>query len=211
MLPNITKSQFLLYGDKGYDSHVVRYLLAEKQLDCKFCYLPYVRPDMLAQLNPYKTLPILVNHDVCLYKFYAIFEYLEERHKAITLLPMAPNARAKVRQLMWRIQNDWLSLAHILLRTRMGMDDKTYIDTQKKLTDMLITLSPLFKNTFFLGDTLSICDVLLLPMLHRLDAMGIILPKRLCPEIIDYYARLSTRAEFSATLTYPAALEFENE
>lgn len=112
---HLLPTQFILYGDDGYDSHVIRLLLEEKQLSYELALVKDERPDELAELNPYATLPILVGRDLTLYELNTIFEYLEERHGAGKLLPDTPKERAMVRQLAWRLQTDWLTLGRTLL------------------------------------------------------------------------------------------------
>lgn len=145
LLPN----QFLLYADDGYDSHVVRFLLEEKKLSHTLKFLPHDRPDELAELNPYRTLPILVGKEVVLYETNIIFEYLEERYGMGKLLPADPKDKAQTRLLAWRLQKDWLSLGRTLLTHPDSFDSHSASLAKKTLTDLLITLSPLFARTSF--------------------------------------------------------------
>lgn len=209
ILPN----QFVIYGNTGYDSHVLRWLMAEKELDYGFYYIPHGhRPLELAELNPYQTLPILVNRDIALYEFMTIFEYLEERHPAIKLLPNTPKDRANIRQLLFRIRQDWLSLAHTLLKHHDSMDSDQRKHAKKTLTDTLTTISPLFaRNAYFLSDTFGICDIVLLPMLWRLNDMQIELPRHLCQEIFAYKDKLSARMAFQQTLNLPPLMELDDD
>lgn len=193
-------TQYLLYGDDGYDSHIVRFCLEEKGLEYRFV-ASASDDDELAWLNPYKTLPILVGKELSLYEPNIIMEYLDERHPSVRLLPATPKERAMVRTLLWRIQKDWLSFGRILLTHPDSFDEKKAIHAKKTLSDTLITLSPLFaKKEFFLSDELGICDIWLVPFLYRLPQMGIELPIRLCRPVYDYFARLSQRIAFQKTL-----------
>ncbi len=197
-------TQFLIYGDDGYDSHVLRWLLEEKGLDYRFVWADTLNFDELAQLNPYHTLPILLSRDVVLYEITVIFEYLEERHQANKLLPPTPKERAMVRTLAWRIQKDWLSLAKTLLTHPDSFDKNAGDHAKKTLSDTLTTIAPLFgQKPFFLSDTLGFCDILLVPLLWRLPQMGIVLPAHLCRPLIDYQDRLQKRQSFINTLTLP--------
>ena len=203
LLPN----QFVLYGDGGYDSHVISFLLEEKRLSYEFCAIHDVRPDELAELNPYQTLPILANKEISLYEPNIIFEYLEERHPAVKLLPMTPKERALTRTLAWRIQRDWLSLARQLLTHPDSFDALRAHEAKKSLTDILLTLSPIFaKQPFFLSENLGWCDILLMPLLHRLDDMDISLSPKLAHGITNYYLRLKERAGFIASTKAIATL-----
>lgn len=200
-LTQLLPTQFLLYGDDGYDSHVVRLLLEEKQLEYIFEFVDDDRPDELSELNPYRTLPILANKDVALYEINVIFEYLEERHQMPKLLPIAPKDRALIRQLAWRLQKDWLTQARILLTHTDSLDAKQAAIAKKNLSDSLTTLAPLFgRQEFFLSDSFGWCDVLLLPLLWRLPEMGIELPAHLCRPLVQYQQRLFQRPSFKNSL-----------
>lgn len=195
-------TQFTLYGDDGYDSHVVRFLLEEKGVSYDFAFGNLNDSnDELASLNPYKTLPILVNREVSLYEINIIVEYLEERHPANRLLPSTPKERAFIRTLSWRIQKDWLSLARVLLTHPDSFSKDANQDAKKKLTDTLTTIAPLFaQKPFFVSDTITVCDVWLVPMLWRLEMMGIELPYPLCRPLFDYQDRLTARSSFVQSL-----------
>lgn len=195
-------TQFSLYGDDGYDSHVVRFLLEEKGVSYDFVLGNLTEnSDELASLNPYKTLPILVNREINLYEINIIVEYLEERHPANRLLPSTPKERAFVRTLAWRIQKDWLSLAKVLLTHPDSFSEQANQEAKKTLTDTLTTIAPLFaQKPFFVSDTITVCDIWLVPMLWRLEMMGIELPKTLCRPLFDYQDRLTARPSFVKSL-----------
>ncbi len=205
MLPLDNNTSFILYADAHYDSHVVKFLLAQKCLAYELVFVAEGSyPDDLATLNPYRTLPILVNKEVALYEINVIFEYLEERHPAYKLLPATPKERAQTRLLAWRIQHDWLKLAKILLTHPDSLDTSAANHARKTLTDTLTTLSPLFgKQPFFLSDSLGICDILLAPLLWRLPEMGINLPLHLCRPLLAYQTRLFAEPSFRQSLQPP--------
>ena len=64
-------------------------------------------PEDLADLNPYNSLPTLVDRDLALYESMVIMEYLDERFPHPPLLPVYPVARAQSRLFVYRIQRDW--------------------------------------------------------------------------------------------------------
>lgn len=200
-LAKLSPTEFLLYADDGYDSHVVRFLLEEKQLPYHMVFVHEERPEIIAELNPYATLPILANRDVVLYELNIIFEYLEERHKAHPLMPNTPKDKAFVRQLAWRLQKDWLALGRVLMTHPDSFNAKQAHHAKKTLSDSLITLTPLFaRHEFFMSDDFGWCDILLLPLLYRLPSMGIVLPVHLCQPLIAYQQRLIKRSSFQKTL-----------
>lgn len=198
---DIPSSQLILYADDGYDSHVVRLLLEEKQLEYYLSRLNSERPEDLSELNPYHTLPVLQQRDVSLYEINVIFEYLEERYHSHKLLPDTPKTRAQFRQLAWRIQHDWLALGRKLLTHPDSFDKKSAALARKQLADSLITLSPLFAHKpYFMADTFGWCDVLLAPLLHRLNAMDIVLPRAISRPLHEYMTRLFERESFKQSI-----------
>lgn len=201
MNPPISNT-LILYADDGYLSHQVRLVLHEKQLS--FDELN-IRQDEhfedLADLNPYNTLPVLVYRDLILYQNMVIFEYLEDRYYQNKLLPETPNERAKYRQLIWRINHDWLTKADILLTHPDTLNIEQANKTRQDLTNSLITLSPLFSHQpFFLSDKMGLCDCLLASILYRLDEMQIQLPSALCRPILQYQQRIFSREAFQKSL-----------
>ena len=198
---DIPSSQLILYADDGYDSHVVRLLLEEKQLAYYLSRLHSERPEDLTELNPYHTLPVLQQREIALYEINVIFEYLEERYHTSKLLPETPQARAQFRQLAWRIQHDWLVLGKRLLRHPDSFNKAQATMAKKQLSDSLITLSPLFAHkSFFMADEFGWCDVLLAPLLWRLDEMGIALPRNISRPLFDYQTRLFERESFQKSI-----------
>ena len=198
---DIPSSQLILYADDGYDSHVVRLLLEEKKLEYYLSRLHSERPEDLTELNPYHTLPVLQQRETALYEIKVIFEYLEERYHANKLLPETPQERAQFRQLAWRIQRDWLVLGKRLLMHPDSFNKAQAALAKKQLADSLITLAPLFAHKpYFMADEFGWCDVLLAPLLWRLEEMQIELPRNISRPLLDYQERLFERKSFRASV-----------
>lgn len=198
---DIPSSQLILYADDGYDSHVVRLLLEEKKLAYYLSRLHSERPEDLTELNPYHTLPVLQQREIALYEVNVIFEYLEERYHTNKLLPETPQERAQFRQLAWRIQRDWLVLGKRLLKHPDSFNKAQAAVAKKQLSDSLITLSPLFAHKpYFMADEFGWCDVLLAPLLWRLDEMGIELPRAISRPLFEYQTRVFERSSFQKSV-----------
>ena len=198
---DIPSSQLILYADDGYNSHVVRLLLEEKKLAYYLSRLHSERPEDLTELNPYHTLPVLQQREIALYEINVIFEYLEERYHANKLLPETPQERAQFRQLAWRIQRDWLVLGKRLLMHPDSFNKAQAALAKKQLSDSLITLSPLFAHKpYFMADEFGWCDVLLAPLLWRLEEMGIELPRAISRPLFDYQKRVFERDSFQKSV-----------
>lgn len=198
---DIPSSQLILYADDGYDSHVVRLLLEEKKLAYYLSRLHSERPEDLTELNPYHTLPVLQQREIALYEINVIFEYLEERYHTNKLLPETPQERAQFRQLAWRIQRDWLSLGKRLLTHPDSFNKAQAAMAKKQLSDSLITLSPLFAHkSYFMADDFGWCDVLLAPLLWRLEEMEIELPRAISRPLFEYQKRVFERDSFKKSV-----------
>ncbi|MER2011023.1 starvation protein A [Psychrobacter sp. 1176_08] len=198
---DIPSSQLILYADDGYDSHVVRLLLEEKKLAYYLSRLHSERPEDLTELNPYHTLPVLQQREIALYEINVIFEYLEERYHTNKLLPETPQERAQFRQLAWRIQRDWLSLGKRLLTHPDSFNKAQAAMAKKQLSDSLITLSPLFAHkSYFMADEFGWCDVLLAPLLWRLEEMEIELPRAISRPLFEYQKRVFERDSFQKSV-----------
>lgn len=204
MIPPISNT-LILYADDGYLSHQVRFVLHEKNLVFGENNIRENNEQFedLADLNPYNTLPVLVYRDLILYQNMVIFEYLEDRYYQNKLLPDTPNEKAKYRQLIWRINHDWLQLADILLTHSDTLDKNRADKARKQLSEHLITLSPLFAHQpYFLSDKIGLCDCILLPMLYRLEEMDIYLPANLSRPLLQYMQRMFARPTFQQSLHF---------
>src|ERR1700733_2118517 len=105
----------LYSGDTDIYSHQVRIVLAEKGVNVDIVNVDENNPsEDLLELNPYNTLPTLVDRELVLYQSRIILEYLDERFPHPPLLPVYPVARAKSRLMTYRIDQDWYNLYRII-------------------------------------------------------------------------------------------------
>jgi RNA polymerase-associated protein len=195
----LKRSVMTLYsGTLDIPSHRVRIVLAEKNISVDINYVDINNPpEDLLTLNPYNSLPTLVDRDLVLYEAGVITEYLDERFPHPPLLPVYPIARAKCRQMIYRIERDWLTLL-----TTIQKGKKSEADTARKtLRNQLITLTPVFAEMpYFLSEDFSLADCCLAPMLWRLLNLGIELPSQ-AQSIYDYKKRIFSRDSFKTSLS----------
>ena len=93
-------------------SHRTRLVLAEKNINIEIANVPGPDlPEDLMDLNPYHTVPTLVDRDLTLYDSRVIIEYLDERFPHPPLMPVDPVTRAQFRLALFRIETDWYSIA----------------------------------------------------------------------------------------------------
>ena len=77
-------------------SHRVRLVLAEKGIGIEVIEVGNeVFVEDLAELNPYASVPTLVDRDLVLYNTQIILEYLDDRYPHPPLMPVDPVARAR--------------------------------------------------------------------------------------------------------------------
>ncbi len=95
----LKRSIMTLYsGPLDIYSHQVRIVLAEKGVSVDVLNVDENHPcEDLVDLNPYNTLPTLVDRELVLYNSRVIMEYLDERFPHPPLLPVSPVARANSR------------------------------------------------------------------------------------------------------------------
>lgn len=180
--------------------HRVRLVLAEKNVVVDIQDIDTGRcPPKLAEVNPYGSVPTLVDRDLALYESTVIMEYLDERYPHPPLMPVYPVARANSRLLVHRIQRDWCSLVDRILDSRQKDADRAL--ARKELRESLSGVSPLFaEKPFFLSDDMSLVDCCLLPVLWRLPVLGIELPRPARP-LLEYMERSFARDAFQASLS----------
>ena len=195
------RSSMTFFSDgKDHYSHRVRIVLAEKGVAVEIHDLdPDNIPEDIMSLNPYGTLPTLVDRDLVLYEPDTMMEYLDERFPHPPLLPVYPVARAESRLWSYRIQKDWCSLADIIIANK---DEDAVAKARKALRESLISTSAIFdEKPFFMSDEYSIVDCVTAPLLWRLPVLGIELPEKQAKHLLAYMDRLFERESFQASLS----------
>ena len=87
-------------------------MLAEKGIAIELVNVdPNDLPEDLLDLNPYHSVPTLVDRDLVLYDSRVIIEYLDERFPHPPLMPIDPVTRAQFRVALYRVERDWYALA----------------------------------------------------------------------------------------------------
>jgi RNA polymerase-associated protein len=197
------RSVMTLFSDSSdHYSHRIRILLAEKGITSQVLDIDARDyPAELAELNPYCSLPVLVDRDLVLYESRAIMEYLDERYPHPPLMPLYPVARAKSRQLLQRLEKDWCQKLDLLQRGRTP--EKSAAIVRAELGAELVSVSPVFgEKPYFMSDDFSLLDCCLVAFLWRLPALGIDVPvTRQTKPLHDYMIRLFARESFLESLT----------
>ena len=191
-----------LFSDASdHYSHRVRMVVAEKGVNVDIVDVsPGKKPEDLAEINPYNTLPTLLDRELVLFESTVIMEYLDERFPHPPLLPVYPVARAQSRSLIHRIEKDWTRNVDLLMSGRSR--ENTLAKARKELTESLITVAPIFADKpFFMSDEFTLVDCCVAPILWRLKYMGIKLPERQARPMRKYMREIFSRASFRGSLT----------
>lgn len=195
------RSSMTFFSDPvSHYSHRVRIVLAEKGITVDIVDVDPDHPTSeLADINPYNALPTLVDRELVLYEPNIMMEYLDERFPHPPLLPVYPVARANSRLLIHRIQRDWCGLVDTILKNPSAKEADA---PRKEFREGLLAAAPLFaEGPFFLSEELTIVDCVVVPILWRLDKMGIDLPEKQAKPIHKYMERLFSREAFKASLS----------
>ncbi len=197
------RSSMIFYSDgHSHYSHRVRIVLAEKGVTVDIVDVDEKsKPEDLADLNPYNSLPTLLDRDLVLYDAKVMMEYLDERFPHPPLLPVYPVARGASRQYIYRIERDWCVAIDKLLAG--SGNQKTLDKARKELRESLISIAPIFaEKPFFMSEDFTLVDCCMAPILWRLPLLGIEIPaNKQTKPIHAYMERLFERESFKESLS----------
>ena len=194
------RSLMSLYSEPtDLQSHCVRIVIAEKALAVDIIDLKFEdRAEELLSLNPYQSVPTLVDKNLVLYQLNIILEYLDERFPHPPLMPVYPVARAETRLRLSRIEKDLFGLYQQIMTAK---EEAYRTLARQQLRDSLITIAPAFKNNaYFLSDDLTLVDCCLSALLWRLSYAGIELPNH-ARAVTEYGKRMFERETFYSSLS----------
>lgn len=195
------RSVMTLYsGASDLESHRARIVLAEKGVSYEVVNVDECgKPEDLLTLNPYGTVPTLVDRELALYETNIIAEYLDERFPHPPLMPVYPVARAKARLIIYRLEREWGPLIRQLETAENPADRKA---AAKELSSYISQLVPVFNaSPYFMGEEFSLVDCCIAPVLWRLPVWGVTFSATETKVIDKYAARLFERDSFQASLT----------
>ena len=198
MSPRMRNALTLFSAVDDVVCHRVRLVLAAKGVTYDFIGVdPQDPPEDLIDLNPYHSVPTLVERDLVLYAASVVSEYVDERYPHPPLMPVEPLARARLRLAMLRIEHDWVPQVQAI---QLGNKQQAEAG-RKRLKELLAQSVPLFKAyKFFLNPEMSLADCAMAPIIWRLEALGVALPKD-GKVIEDYGNRVFRNPGFVRSLT----------
>lgn len=196
------RSSMTFYSDSmSHYSHRVRIVLAEKGVTVEMIESEGQHPPAeLADLNPYNSLPTLVDRDLVLYESKVMMEYLDERFPHPPLLPVYPVARAESRLYIHRIEKDWCSLLDSIQHSR---SENVVTKSIKELRESITAIAPIFSDKpFFMSEEFTLVDCCLAPILWRLPSLGVdIRSSKQTKPLLAYMDTLFARESFQASLS----------
>jgi stringent starvation protein A len=183
-------------GDDPH-SHRVRIVIAAKALEVRVVEVDPARPpEDLIDLNPYQTVPTLVDRELVVYDSGIICEYLDERFPAPSLLPSDPGSRAQARVALHRMEQDWYLLGPAL----ESGDRREQQRVRRILLESIVAAEPLFRlKPWFLSDQFSLLDATVAPILWRLRHWQVELPAT-AQSVERYAQKVFARPFFLASL-----------
>lgn len=199
-----------LFSDgREHYSHRVRMVLAEKGVTCDIVEVDSEnKPEDLAEINPYNSLPTLLDRDLVLYEANVIMEYLDERFPHPPLLPVYPVQRALSRLWITRVEREWSSRLDVLMSPKSR--EPALSKARKELRESLVAVAPIFaEKPFFMHDEFTLVDCCVAPILWRLKVVDIQLPDRTCRPMQKYMQSIFSRESFRLSLS-EAELEMQD-
>lgn len=180
-------------------SHRARLVMAEKSIHIDLVDVDGINlPEDLLDLNPYHSVPTLVDRDLVLYDSRVIIDYLDERFPHPPLMPVDPVSRAQCRLALFRIENDWYTPAQQIEGT---VDKRQAARARKMLSESIIASTDVFAmKKYFLSDDFSLVDCSIAPILWRLPVYGIDLGDQ-SKAIETYMDTVFSRPSFQESLT----------
>ncbi|RDX38272.1 stringent starvation protein A [Kangiella sp. HD9-110m-PIT-SAG07] len=193
------RSVMTLYSGNDVYSHQARIVLAEKGVNYEVVEVTSDKvPEDLMDLNPYGSVPTLIDRDLVLYEASIVMEYLDERFPHPPLMPVYPVTRGRSRLMMHRIQKEWYSQYEIIVNGTEAKAKKA----RKELQESILALSPVFaSNPYFMSEEFSLVDCVIAPLLWRADQLGIEISGRGSKAIHEYMERIFERESFKVSLT----------
>ena len=196
------RSSMTFFSDSNcHYCHRVRIVLEEKGVSADLVESDSSNPPIeVREINPYGSLPTLIDRDLILYESKVIMEYLDERFPHPPLLPVYPVARAESRLFIYRIERDWSALVDSIFNSRSENVVKKAV---KELRESVLAISPIFSETpYFMSDEFTLVDCCLAPILWRLPHLGIdIKPTKQTKPLFEYMERLFSRESFDQALS----------
>ncbi len=195
------RSSMTFFSDPAsHYSHRVRIVLFEKGVTVDIVDSdPDDVPGEVSDINPYNSLPTLVDRDLVLYEPNVMMEYLDERFPHPPLLPVYPVSRAECRLYIHRIERDWSRLVDLIVTSKNREEVKK---ARTELAESVISIAPIFgEKPYFMSEDFTLVDCCVAPILWRLQDLGIDIEDRADKHLQQYMKRVFDRPSFKESLS----------
>lgn len=205
-----------LYSDSRCPfSHRARIILNKKDMDFKIIDVNIGQRQDLMTLNPYNETPVLVDDidknnkkkDLILIDPNIICEYIDERFPHPQLMPIEPSEKARLRMLIFHFDKDIFQHLRFLdsnFKTRDVKLKKEVDKAKQQIIAGLDSIANVFstnkKSEFLFGNSFTLLDASVLPLLWRLEFYEIPV-KSSWSGMIKYAENFFNTNEFMASLT----------
>ena len=157
----------------------------------------FKKPEVLATINPYDQVPVLIDRDLVLFESNIISEYIEERFPHPQLISTDIVVRARARLFLYRVEQELFSHVQALEHGPAKQQESA----RQIISDHLTQIAPVFdRQKYLLGNEFSMLDVAMAPLLWRLPHYQITLSKQAGP-LLDYAERIFARPAFINSMT----------
>lgn len=187
----------LLHSPRHLSSHRIRLVCQAKELEIEYIEInPDVLPEDLLELNPTGKLPTLIDRDLTIFNDRVVSEYLDERFPHPALMPIEANARAKIRLFCMEVEDVWYPCVDALEHEKLSLAKRKA--AVKTLRDGIVQFSPMLRGAqkFVLNNELSLLDCCILPVLWRLESIGVDLPKNSAVQLVKQYMKYHFTQEY---------------
>lgn len=201
-----------LYSDSRCPfSHRARIVLNKKDMDFKVIDVNInLRQDLMV-LNPYNETPVLVDDidknnkkkDLVLLDANIICEYIDERFPHPQLMPIEPSEKARLRMLTHHFERELFVHVKDMEKNLGNTKAKKDLEKSRKaISAVLDNLAPVFANKaqYVFGNTFTILDAAILPLLWRLNYYEIE-TKKSWDGLLRYAKAIFDTPEFALSLT----------
>ena len=179
-------------------SHRCRFVLFEKGMDFQVIDVDmFSRPEDIRVINPYNTVPVLVERELVLYESNIINEYIDERFPHPQLMPPDPVMRARARLFLHRFENELFSHIEAIEHGEQKAANKARQSVRDYLTQISMAMG---NQKYILGNEFSMLDVAIAPLLWRLEHYDIQLSKEAAP-LLKYAERIFARPAYGEAMT----------
>lgn len=203
-----------LYSDSRCPiSHWARIVLCFKNMEFEIIDVTMNMHQDLGMVNSYNKTPILVDDidknnkkkDLILVDANIICEYIDERFPHPQLMPIEPPEKARLRMLIYHFEQELFS--HVIQLEESINSSKSKKDQDKSrnaiiavLDNISLTFNTHKKVEYIFGNSFTILDAAILPLLWRLKYYEI-KNKPSWDGMSDYANRIFQTPEFMASLT----------